>query len=796
MPQQKRRREEMISLALSNLVSSRAFSLLAMAFLVLSLTVVGNACQSDSPSSTIPGSAIPTPTPDIQATVEAVVQATIAAVPTNTPPPPPTPSPTSTLAPTPTTSPTVTPLPTATPVAEPTPTPELEAPVLDIPNSPENLPLILLARSNPRLAQQINELPWVADGMRPQESLVVSRLRELAAKEPELTSELVRMPFLAFVADTDDSAAISALAGLASDYPDQLRFLIRQKWFADGLMPKEAVFVSILYTHAVLQEVTHYGPEDFKEIAAQNYGLSAETKEISLPLAGEIKLVSFNGATDHTDAEEVLEEVESMIRAMEKFLDLPFPSRRVLILFTEPPLYGPKEFKLLGLNTGVLIIIRPDLPAPTLKRVLIHELSHYYWHGSGQTGFPPWFAEGAPEFLATRLLKPNPNQAVADRRLALQAPTVFGRDIRGVISVENFGVVACRQRVQVKNIDEINRITAELGYEVSKGYIGSLCHSVYGEMLILSLFVDYGFPIEPFRAALKELYQLYGSADRLVTDEEIYAIFLKHAPDDKIYNVSKLFQEWHGGDEFDLVIPVPRISLDDARFYIEAGISVEGKNLSGLDLSGLELNNLNLARANLSNVDFTDAGLRKANLHLANLTGAILTGADLTLADLSRADLTGVDLEGQSFLGARLEKTQLAGANLSGANLQGVSLRGANLNGAVLIRANMEGADLTKAKFRDANLARSFLEEADLHEADLTDANLTEANLVRADFTRADLTGADLTGADLTRAKLYDVTLEGTIFDGTNFEDSLCDSQVLNSYCSRSYLEARGALIR
>ena len=75
----------------------------------------------------------PTPTPDIRATVDAQVQATMAAIPTETPTPTPTatpvptetPMPTATATPTPTPTPTATPLPTATPTptTRPTPTP-------------------------------------------------------------------------------------------------------------------------------------------------------------------------------------------------------------------------------------------------------------------------------------------------------------------------------------------------------------------------------------------------------------------------------------------------------------------------------------------------------------------------------------------------------------------------------------------------------------------------------------------------------------------------------------------------
>ena len=72
----------------------------------------------------------PTPAPDIDATVQAGVEATIAAQPTPTPMPAPTPMPTPIPMPTPTPAPTPIPFPRPTPLPMPTPTPVVRYPTI------------------------------------------------------------------------------------------------------------------------------------------------------------------------------------------------------------------------------------------------------------------------------------------------------------------------------------------------------------------------------------------------------------------------------------------------------------------------------------------------------------------------------------------------------------------------------------------------------------------------------------------------------------------------------------------
>ena len=75
--------------------------------------------ETPIPPTDTPEPPTPEPTPDVPATVAAIVQATEAARPTDTPVPTPTPVPTNTPEPTPTPAPTPTPVPPPTPVSNP-----------------------------------------------------------------------------------------------------------------------------------------------------------------------------------------------------------------------------------------------------------------------------------------------------------------------------------------------------------------------------------------------------------------------------------------------------------------------------------------------------------------------------------------------------------------------------------------------------------------------------------------------------------------------------------------------------
>ena len=226
------------------------------------------------------------PTPDLEATAPARWQATIAALPTAIPLP--------TQTPTPTPLPTPTPRPTATPA--PTPTPPLVVGGVVLEPTPENLPLILLMEAHRQLGNRVAAFPWVTDGVNREESAIVSAFRDLAAQDAELAAQVIGMPFLLIRPHRGSAEAIRALTALQKDFPKDVELLQKQEWFRDGLAGNELPFLTVLQSHAYLRVLQLFGPDDFKSLAVQNYGVEAKTRDISLPLAGDIQLISFNNA--------------------------------------------------------------------------------------------------------------------------------------------------------------------------------------------------------------------------------------------------------------------------------------------------------------------------------------------------------------------------------------------------------------------------------------------------------------------------------------------------------------------
>jgi uncharacterized protein YjbI with pentapeptide repeats len=215
------------------------------------------------------------------------------------------------------------------------------------------------------------------------------------------------------------------------------------------------------------------------------------------------------------------------------------------------------------------------------------------------------------------------------------------------------------------------------------------------------------------------------------------------------------------GAALDEAPEAPRRPVDELRAIVEAGGSLEGRDLGAIDLAGADLRGLSLARcllrgARLSGADLTGARLAGAQLAGADLTGAILVEADLSRADLKRATLAG----------ATLDRAELGEVNLSSAEGPEASFEGARGKRPIFARgtwdrANFRGADLAQADFTGASI-----EEASFVRAGLAEARLGEAKGRAADLTEARLPRARAEGAVLPGASLVKADAPGSIWDG------------------------------
>ena len=133
---------------------ARKVASMSKVFILVSLMLLSIACTTEKP-------------PDLQATVEASIKATIEAKPTSTPIPIPTPTDT----PTPEPTATSTPVPTPTPIPSPTPTPAPTATPFSIPG----VTIVPIPTSTPRRILPVSTptpTPFVIEGVRPEGNIL------------------------------------------------------------------------------------------------------------------------------------------------------------------------------------------------------------------------------------------------------------------------------------------------------------------------------------------------------------------------------------------------------------------------------------------------------------------------------------------------------------------------------------------------------------------------------------------------------------------------------------------------
>ena len=132
--------------------------------------------------------------------------------------------------------------------------------------------------------------------------------------------------------------------------------------------------------------------------------------------------------------------------------------------------------------------------------------------------------------------------------------------------------------------------------------------------------------------------------------------------------------------------------------------------------------------------EFRDAGLR-------------LQGADLSGAQLQDASLQGAQMQGANLAGAGLQGVDFTNARLHGADLAGVDAQGATLRGAWLPGTNLRGARFEKADLSFAQLQGAYAPLAQLLATDCVGASMEGINLGGANLHEANVLGARLLGA-------------------------------------------------
>ena len=410
---------------------------------------------------------------------------------------------------------TPTPTPTATPVASPkaTPTPTRQElmekalsefiPWYDDPPYPLALtPIREIWQRDSDLGRELAQARWLADGLAHWEDDAVYGLGHLIDYDPALA---IRM--LAHTVEepvrSRNTMLLSTLGRMLSQHRETFELLIARPWFADGLDAEERALIT------AMSHTTGIG-EIYRGLLAERHSRSAT---ISLPLAGEVDLWVFSN--DAPPNEAVMAVAERGARDAERIMAAPFPLTDLIVLSIEVDEY---DVGYGGVNWGdSLVLLRGEKMGPSdYDEILYHEIAHF-WLGADIGPF--WLYEGGANMVA--------EYVGGD-----------GQPLEG-----NEGVLSYCGDNGVPNIHALS------DPDHPNPVAQSTCSYGLGHNFLATLFNTIGEAA--FSSAMRELYESYLDYRPPATEEQVYRIFLKHAPPDREAAFLDAYRRLHGGPFLD-----------------------------------------------------------------------------------------------------------------------------------------------------------------------------------------------------------------------------------------------------
>ena len=333
------------------------------------------------------GGASPTgsPTPDLQATVDAAlarISASQEAGPSPTAAPPP-----ATAAPTTpparASSPQGIPA-TAIPRQTPTATPEPSEFSLSETRNWE-----FAERANPVVVAQIRSISWIADGLQTGDEFnAAERLINLGLDAPEVLSALLASDEFTNGLRPMDSPALLSLQRMARDRPERLAQLASAGWFRDGLTTTEAAIVAVLY------ERSRFLSPEFDATVADPETLNVELG-ITTKRSGAIVPIAIVRSGPTPPGSPVMAVAQAAVPVFEGMFDADFPTPAIVIHVTDY-VVGVAA----GTNHQTHVTLLPEIDDNTkpdfAPHAVFHEIAHYYLYAE-----PVWYAEGGADFAAT-----------------------------------------------------------------------------------------------------------------------------------------------------------------------------------------------------------------------------------------------------------------------------------------------------------------------------------------------------------------------------------------------------------
>ena len=360
--------------------------------------------------------------------------------------------------------------------------------------------LLGLEQENPEAGKAMWAQPWAADGITEDEVPVIGKLVRLAYIDTP--SALAAAEYFNVQNGDLINLAIVALASLQGQQEalDQLK---AQPWFADGLDDAEAALVVTL-------SIASSSPELYNDLLRDHH---TQHKTISFPIAGDVNFWIIENVLPSL-GDDLLAVIENTARIAEGFLGLAFPTSDIILHVIESENYFHSPGT--GHYGSHMVISRHLVDYP---HVFAHETAHYYF--TQRIFDAPWLAEGGADFIVTYVDDQMGVRDLADQRTALQ-------DFRPCIGL-------------AENI----RHYMYLIQNVYFGLFSANCEYRMGESLLLDIHEIFGE--EATLSALRELFSRTEGWRRRATEEEIYLVFLNHAPPDREEAFRDLYRELHGG---------------------------------------------------------------------------------------------------------------------------------------------------------------------------------------------------------------------------------------------------------
>ena len=317
--------------------------------------------------------------------------------------------------------------------------------------------LLYIGASNIANLEATLELAWVRDGISETEGDAIRWLQSLNYNDQEAASAVIAMPFLATL-EYDDVLAIRGMGRLA--YNSQLSAVTETSAWQEGLTDAHTILVSAAATLNDRQEISRI----------MNPGYAAvETAYRPTELTPALKISIVRAGTESRPA--TIGHVEDAVKFAERTMQLPLPVSHVILVLNDNAV--TTDFA--GTNHGHAISYKPEYEAGQTPydelhflRGIIHEVAHYFWRGNED-----WIDEG----LANTFEYLHQRGKVSPGLLEPQREDCETSDLQTLVSL---------------NPDKSDK--------------QFLCNYYLGEMLFRELLESMGQ--EPFIEKLRELYRL------------------------------------------------------------------------------------------------------------------------------------------------------------------------------------------------------------------------------------------------------------------------------------------------